>query len=139
MSKSIKYMFLPLWIVGFSLFIVVTSEARPPIKNKNDQKNVLIFQIRGLTYEMLERAYTPNIKYLIKNGFLGSMKYRNPEDQNPSGRRGYIKSKIGDIAQCLDSIHSGLYTLNSVGSFNDTILGPFNRLNKNYRSNESMV
>lgn len=139
MSKSVKYMFLPLWIVGFSLFILVTSEARPPIKNKNDQKNVLIFQIRGLTYEMLERAYTPNIKYLIKNGFLGSMKYRNPEDQNPSGRRGYIKSKIGDIAQCLDSIHSGLYTLNSVGSFNDTIIGPFNRLNKNYRSNESMV
>jgi hypothetical protein len=44
MSKSIKYMFLPLWIVGFSLFIVVTSEARPPIKNKNDQKMCLFFR-----------------------------------------------------------------------------------------------
>ena len=132
-------MFQPLWIIGISLFILVTSDAHPPIKNKNDQKNVLIFQIRGLTYEMLERAYTPNMKYLIKNGFLGSMKYRNQEDQNAIGRRSNVKSTIGDIAQCLDSIQSGLYTLNSVGSFNDTIKGPFNKLNKNYRSNESMV
>ncbi|MCO6461003.1 MAG: hypothetical protein J5I59_06340 [Saprospiraceae bacterium] len=111
----------------------------PPERGKSPQANVLIFQIRGMTYEMLERAYTPNMKYLIKNGFLGSLKYKNPEEQAGTGRRESVRRKLGNMARCMDTLHSGQYSMNTVGIFNDTITGPFSRIRNNYRSNESMV
>lgn len=120
-------------IVAFGL-----SGFKTPTKGRNDLPNVLIIEIRGMTYEMMERAYTPNIKYLIKNGFLGSMKYRNPEETT-TGNIGSVRRKIGTMARCLDSMKVCQTSLNTVGVFNETIRGPFSRLRKNYRSNESMV
>ena len=126
-------------ILLFMATVVISSFGfKPPLKGRADLPNVLIIEIKGMTFEMMERAYTPNIKFLIKNGFLGSMKYKNPEEPS-TGISMNFRRKLGTMAMCMDSMKVCQTSLNTVGAFNESFKGPFSKIRKNYRSNESMV
>lgn len=126
-------------ILLFMATLVISSFGfKPPLKGRADLPNVLIIEIKGMTFEMMERAYTPNIKFLIKNGFLGSMKYKNPEEPS-TGISMNFRRKLGTMAMCMDSMKVCQTSLNTVGAFNESFKGPFSKIRKNYRSNESMV
>lgn len=135
-NKYRHFIYFLLLLIPGSIWPVSTY---PPLKGKTGNKNVLILEIRGMTYEMLERAYAPNLKYLIKNGFLASTRYINPEEPVAPGQRGAVRRKLGRMVLCYDSLRVFQSSLNTVGVFSDTIRGPFTLLRKNFRSNESMV
>lgn len=128
----------------FSCFIFFLSfhgtNAAAENSPKPGSKNVLILEVRGMTYEMLERAYVPNIKFLIKNGFLGSIEARDV-NETPASRPGRVNIRrlLGRMVSCYDSLKVFQSSMNTVGVFSDTIRGPFSLQRKNYRSNESMV
>lgn len=124
----------------FLTILIFISACSVHFAAKPDSKYVLVLELRGMTYEMLDRAYAPNIKYLIKNGFLASIAYRDPtEDDNENRPRTSIRRTLGRMVQCYDSAAVFSSSLNTVGLFNDTIRGPFSLFRKNFRSNESMV
>lgn len=107
----------------------------------HDETKVLILEVRGLTFEMLERAYTPNINYLIANGMLTTMEQREVASLAIGQRRtgSGVRGKIGRLANCLDSTYSIKSSLYTTGISSDTIIGYFSQRRKNFRSNESMI
>jgi len=133
LSLKPKVIFTTVLILSFMTVVSFGSSPRP------DARNVLVLEIRGMTYEMLERAYAPNIKYLIKNGFLGSMEARDPNEVPGSRQRVNIRRLLGRMVTCYDSLKVFQSSMNTVGVFSDTIRGPFSLQRKNFRSNESMV
>ncbi len=122
------------------LFLLIMVQVTRAEYVKPAENNILILEVRGLTFEMLERAYAPNLKFLIKNGFLGGIEYRDPSDIASATRpRSNIRRKLGKMVACYDSLALFQSSLNTVGIYNDTIKGAFNVYRKNFRSNESMV
>ena len=90
------------------LFIVVQLLFSLSLWAQNEEKRVVIVEIGGLSFENLERAYTPNLNVLIDKGFVTSLE--TLADTTAVATSALLKrtrrKMMFDLLRCLDSTRS---------------------------------
>ncbi|HQW11364.1 MAG TPA: FN3 associated domain-containing protein [Saprospiraceae bacterium] len=123
------------------LFIVVQLLFSLSLWAQNEEKRVVIVEIGGLSFENLERAYTPNLNVLIDKGFVTSLE--TLADTTAVATSALLKrtrrKMMFDLLRCLDSTRSMKSDLYMVGLNPDTLTRSFFTQRIISRSNESLV
>ena len=120
------------------IFILLLSFHLPVFAQPKPAR-LMIFEIGGLTFENLERAYTPNLNVLINNGFLTSMDDGVDTTRLRSTYAAHIRRLFRQVVRCIDtSIHIGS-SYYYVGSSQDTLTRTVFRHRVVARSDQSMI
>lgn len=105
------------------------------------QNRVLFIEIRGLTYELLERGDNPNLKYLIESGTLLSLPCTNSSEADRLAGNTAMTEMVGKMVRFADCLKSNgknsLFLATSATT--DTLIGIDPSKKKLFRTNEQLV
>lgn len=128
--------------ISFSVFFILLMQQLfiPGILFAQDKPaRLLVIEIGGLTFENLERAYTPNLNVLINNGLLTSMSDNIDTSITHTNYSPYIRRLFRQVVRCIDTSNHLGSSYYYVGSSQDTLTRSVFRHRVVARSDQSMI